>query len=405
MSFKEGVPPNEPQRGFVDRDAIHNVWDHEESFKQVKSGLNEEATLEHRQEIEVTGKELLKSDDPYQIKVGIHLLRLCLWQNQSLAREWVESIAPNLLGHPHPRVRHSALWNVRSSVWQDETLAAQGLRFAQAGLLDNDPAVQRVAIWTNGDAVVNNPSLYVDGLNSINDFLKNNPKESNYLFALEEFFMPLNGTFNQEESYRSSVHEMRQNNDGYPGVKGRCSNILQEEFIVDEEDRGKVRQRLLEVTQGLPEAELVINGQYTEAMHKLANQFTNAQTFIDRMRKLWVIRDLSWMDEHVDTVVFQKLADSLQDTRDGDLIRTTSVVLADNILKAPEEVADVSTAIVKRFYNSSDIDGSQIVVAQTLTPLKFFSPSTQSKLSAILPDLQLRAANKSVSFTLNNLAV
>jgi len=328
-----------------------------------------------------------------------------LWQNQSLAHEWVESIAPNLLTHPHPRVRHSALWNVRSAVWQDETLAAQGLRFAQAGLVDNDPAVQRVAIWTNGDAVINDPSLYVEGLTSINNFMKNNPKESNYLFALEEFFMPLNSTFNQELSYRSSIQEMRQGNDGYPGVKGRCSNILQEEFIIDEEDREKVRQRLLVVTQGLPEEELVLNGQYTEVMRRLIDQFTNAQTFIDRMRRLWLIRDLSWMDKHVDKLVFQKLADSLQDTRDGDLIRTTSVVLADNILKAPEEVAEKAIATVKKFYDSSDIDGSQIVVAQTLTPLKFFSPNTQSKLSAILPDLQLRAANKSVSFTLNNLAV
>lgn len=404
MSFEERALPNEPQKGFVDRDPIHNVWDQEEYFKKVKSSLKEGATLEHRQEIEATGKTLLNSKDPYQVKLGIHLLRLCIWGNQPLAQEWVESIAPNLLSHPHPRVRHSALWNVRSSVWQDDSLADQGLKYAQVGLLDDDPAVQRVAIWTHGDAVVNNPNLYVNGLNSINAFLNKNPKESNYLFALEEFFMPINGMFNDEETYRRTMQKMRQDNDGYPGVKGRCSNILGEEFSYTQEDREKVHQRLIGVTQKIPEVALVISEQYNEAINRFTDQFVNSQTFIDRMRRLWVIRDLSWMDEHVDKGVFQKLADSLQDTRDGDLIRTTSVVLADNILKAPDEIADEATATVKRFYESSDIDGSQIVVAQTLTPLRY-SPRSRLKLAAILPDLHSQAANKSVSFTLSNLTL
>ncbi len=391
------------QSRFMDRDPIHNIWDQEDYFNKIKSTIINGAPQSFTQEIEATGKSLLDSDDPYQVKIGILLLRLCIWDNQPLAEEWVNEIAPDLMTHSHPRIRHSTLWNVRSSIWQDEALAEQGIKLARNGLHDGDPAVQRVAIWTHGDAVLNNEDLYIPGLESIKSFIQDNPKESNQLFALEEFFMPLRKSFKDEDDYKEAIIEMRNQSRGYPGVNARCSNILGEDYSISIDDREDIHQRLLTATSNTGEMTLIKDRKYKEAMHQIVKQISVAQTFIDRMKRLWIVRDLSWMDDSVDLDIFQQLSSFLSDTRDGDLIRTTSVVIADHILKFPVELADQAIETAERFFNESDIDGSQIVVAQTLTALRDHNSETKSKLLNALPSLYSSAANRSVSRTLDNL--
>jgi len=388
---------------FSDRDPIHNVWDQETYFKEIKSRLKASLSPESLKEIEATGKNLIQASDPYKQKVGIHLLRLCIWQNPEFASEWINNIAPTLLSHEHARIRHSTLWNVRSAIWQDHTLAEEALRFAQDGLNDVDPAVQRVSMWTHGDAVVQDQALYPSASISMKDFLTRNPKESNYLFALEEFYMPLSVTFGTDVDYLDEIRDISQKSEGSPGIKGRCANILENAFDVTQEDRLEIEKRLLESNCSATQKSLVLDGKHNEALTMLTDEFVCADTFMDRMKMVWIIRDLSWLQSSCDVLSFQKLANSLGDTRDGDLIRTTSVVLADNILLHTDALAEVAVDAVEDFYKHSDIDGSQIVVAQILTPLRNYSDYSRATLQRALPGLAERTANKSVNFTLNRL--
>ena len=142
-------------------------------------------------------------------------------------------------------------------------------------------------------------------------------------FTLGEYFAPIQTLFSNDVDYREQLTKMRESNIGYPGIQGRCANILGEEFTISSIDRNLIRGRLAKSLANFPESNIIASGNYNSALDSLTNQFAAAQTFTERMRKLWIIRDLIWMSSGNNEEIFIKLAGTLTDMRDGDLIRTT----------------------------------------------------------------------------------
>lgn len=98
------------------REEINNVWDKDPELDKARDILASEED-ESLLELSYTGISLLTSEDPYQVKTGIQILRLCLSRNETVVDFWMKNQASRLMQHEHPRVRHSALWNVRTALW------------------------------------------------------------------------------------------------------------------------------------------------------------------------------------------------------------------------------------------------------------------------------------------------
>ncbi len=175
-----------PYQAQLDREPVYNIWDNAGGeFFELKRGIKSgEIPIDEALRI---GNDFLRSTDPAYVKTGIHVYRLAMWEEPTVAKTWV-ALAPDLFRHSHPRIRHSVIWNLRTAAWQDPRLASFGLPYAQEGLGDPDGGVQRASVWAHGDFVVNELNLFDAAYKSLNEFLEDNPKESNYLFALERFF-------------------------------------------------------------------------------------------------------------------------------------------------------------------------------------------------------------------------
>lgn len=390
----------EPEK-LVGRDAIHNVWDHDTDFRKIKSSLVENVDPKIISEIYESGINLLKSDQPYQVKLGIHLGRLCIWRDSNLAQEWLMNVAPDLLSHSHPRVRHSALWNLRSANWQDPGVASYVLEYGKAGLLDPDPAVQRVAMWTLGDSIIADPSLFNSANEAMLSFLRANPRESNCIFALEEFYSQLQKILGLTPEYKNALQEIKEMAIGLPGLRARTMGMLGETFEITEDEENKSIERVAKISPQTKE--LIDGGKYDDAIRYLAFSFRDAKTFAERMKNVWLARDLLWSNPDNAVQIFTEFAKNITDTSDGDIIRTMSVVLGDCVLVKPEELCEIAIRTVRRFFESSDIDGSQIVMSQILSPLARGSDKVRKSVIQSVSELDKNSANKSVTFALNNL--
>lgn len=388
---------------YTDREPIHNIWDHDSYFKKLKDEFGQSPSAECVVELERFGRSLLTSSDPYQLKLGMHLLRLCIWHDKQLAREWVNNMAPDFLSHSHARVRQSALWNVRCAIWQNSSLTSRALEYARRGLNDTDPGIQRMSLWVHGDCVVNNPQLLEAALASVQGFLKGYPKETNYLFALERFYNPIKSIMDREEIWREIVREMMRNNYGMLGLKARCSLALREPCILPEQEIQFATQKVLQIVQGTPLETLVASAQFKELLQVLIQQFHGTQIFADRMKTLWLIRSILWSSRCGDEALYRVLSENVSNAQDGDLLRTIIVVLGDCILQNPVELSVKGIQSTIDFFRNSDIDGSQIVVAQTFLPLAKFSDKAGSLLSQVLSDLNGFAANISVTRALQQI--
>ncbi len=383
------------------RDAVYNVWDNQSG----QFGYIKDAIQSGEMPIDVavgTANDWLGSQDPAQVKAGIHIYRLCMWQEPQVADEWVEK-APTLFEHPHPRIRHSTIWNLRTAAWQDPRHGRFGLDFAQAGLLDPDPGVQRASMWAHGDFTVNDPNLFRDAFASLQEFLDSNPKESNYLFALERFFKSLKQPFGDTPEYRNMLAKMIEESTGYPGLRARSVRLLDDEVCpaAAAEDKRVVREKLHEATRDSSIAGLVGFDLYDQAFVSTAHDFANAGTFEEGLQHLKVMKYLAWMSGSL-REPFEIVAGTLLDKRDGDLARSASVVLADCTIRQPDDLAQTATDAVSSFYRVSDIDGSQIVVQLILDPVRCAGDEARQAVQAITPILYEHAANRSVTYALDN---
>jgi len=398
MSNKERGTQPEPNQKPSDREPINNLWDQDSRILVARKGL-QSRSLETLDELNKTGHALLSSEDPYQVKLGVQMLRMCLTRDFSLAKTWMTVDAPKMMQHAHPRVRHSSLWNVRTSVWFDRTVAPQALSFAKQSLNDQDPAVQRVAIWTHGDSVINDPQQFPEALFSINQFLNLTRKESASLFALEEFFVPLRRTFGQTQDYQDAVKAIIEMFPGYIGLKERAAKLLGIDEVTSQEDTSIAQQRLIGMTSSLHVAEMVRTNSLTDAINFLLQEMNKSTAFGISMRNTWLIREMLWLEPSMAQAIFSNMKESVLRNTDGDLIRTMCVVLGDCLLISPL-LASEASQFVKDFYNIADNDGSQIVVAQTLVPLSKQSKELNSVLRSTVAAVSPKASNRSVLFTL-----
>jgi len=389
---------------FSDRDSIHNIWNRGDMLQEAKITLSGYRQLNQLKELEKKGLSLLNLSDPYLVKTGIQIVRLCLPQDSDLATSWVNDYAPSLINHPHPRVRHSSLWNIRTAIWQDATLASTGLELAKTKLEDQDPAVQRVAIWTHGDAVVNDLSLFENALLSITSYLNANDRESAALFAIEEFFGPLKKIYGDTEAYRAALIDILNNSGGYIGLKARCSLLLETPLEITTQDILLTKDRLRQVTLGNDIEPLIADEDYETAIERLSYEAQQSPTFGVSMRNIWLIRDILWLKSTSPRKIFNLATNIILKHEDGDLIRTASVLVGDCILQDIDGLADDAIIFVNNFFETSDNDGSQIVVAQTLRPLTRGADPTQQKLKEAILKIP-NAENISVINTLISLAV
>lgn len=383
------------------REAVYNIWDNQAGhFGRIKDAIKS-----HAMPVEdalTTANNLTASEDPAQIKSGIHIYRLCMWEEPEVAHEWVLQ-APQLFAHPHPRIRHSTIWNLRTAAWQYPAYGHFGLSFAKEGLQDPDPGVQRASMWAHGDFTVNDPELFGDAYASLQSFLDANPKESNYLFALERFFKSLKGPFGEDKRYRSMVSRMIAESTGYPGLRSRSARLLDDEVSSSDVKRDKavVREKLHNATRNSTIGDLVGADMYDQAFTSTAQDFAHAGTFEEGMEHLKVMKYLAWMSHDIQEP-FEILADTLTDKRDGDLARSTSVIMADCAIRQPETLAQPAANAVDSFYGASDIDGSQIVVQLILDPVRHAGDNVKAHVDNVMPSLYSNAANRSVTFALDN---
>lgn len=384
-----------------ERGLIHNIWDRDANIREARHNLKS-ITPEAVKELNESGHSLLVSEDPYMVKLGVQMLRLCMPHDVDIARNWVVDDAPKLLNHNHPRVRHSSLWNARSAVWVDPSVAPLVLDLAKNALLDEDPAVQRVAIWAHGDSVINEPELFEPALIAIQDYLKMNRGETAMLFALEEFFIPLRELKNTSE-YDDAIREIDQGSQGMIGLKARVANLLQTPLELTKDDVYLAHERVMLAAEKFSCKELVKSKKYSEAIDLLLDESSQNIVFDRNMLSVWLIRELLWLDTSNAGKVFSSLKELVLKNHDGDLIRTASVVLGDCLIIAPGLVEE-AVQFVNDFYDVTDNDGSQIVVAQTLSSLATASNEYESQLSDIIAEIMPRASNSSVLYTLKLLA-
>lgn len=321
-----------------------------------------------------------------------------MWQEPRVAEEWMQR-APKLFSHPHPRIRHSVIWNLRTASWQNPQLGATGLKFAQEGLKDSDLGLQRASIWAHGDFVVNDPNLFDKAYKSLDQFLEQNPRESNYLFSLERFFRSVRVPFGTDPRFRASVLRMMGNSGGSPGLRVRATTMIDEEMS-DE----KLRADIESVNQRYDRA---VKGTYLSTFSRdqsfiaTAHNFQESKTFRECLHHLSLMRYLAWLSGDLKEP-FEILAQTLIDKRDGDLDRSASSVMADCTIRKPDELASTASNAVRNFFTQSDNEGSQIVIQLILDPVRHASQASQQEVEAVMPTLHKYVANRSVSFALGN---
>lgn len=379
----------------LDRDPVFNVWDNASGiFSAVKSNITKGITS--IDEAIWMADRLFQSSDPAVVKTGIHIYRFCMWQNSAVAEEWMKRAEP-LFNHGHPRIRHSAVWNLRTASWQDSKFAQTGLEFAQKGLKDTDAGVQRASMWALGDFVVNDPNLFIPAYNSLNQFLVSDPKESNYLFALERFFRSLKIPYGSDPRFQDSIAHMRKESNGYPGLRARSAvllddNVSKEEEKIDMELVSKKYRKAVESTA-------LDTVSPDQAFVSTTRDFQRSDTFAKGLNNLRLMKYLVWLSEDLNQP-FEVLAQTLSDKRDGDLSRSASVIMADCSIRKPHEIDHSAAEAVKSFFEQSDIDGSQIIVQLVIDPILHIDPKLQTESAKVLPELQKLAVNKSVIFAL-----
>jgi hypothetical protein len=398
--FKEQEPSIVPS--FQDREEIHNIWDSHTHLLEARENLAS-PTQAIIVDIEQKGFELLDSTDPYKVKLGIQMLRTCIWHDTQLAQDWIKVHSKSLLEHSNPRVRHSALWNIRASVWQNPEFADQVKEIARTKLIDSDPAVQRVAVWVLGDSVVNDPKLFNSANMSVFNYLTSSDKESSTLFALEEFYMPLRSIFSREAGYLESISQIKALNNYNIGIKARCANALGESFQITWEDRDALKNRLMGVFRESEIGDYLENEKFTVALQRLNTDLKSTLMFNTGMKNLWLVKDLLWLSDSNSIGTYLFLKEFALKNTDGDFTRTISVVLSDCTYQNTEIIAPYAIKFVEEFFKINDNDGSQIVMAQTLSSLRNYSLYTNYLLKIILPELIKTAANKSVISSLEKL--
>ena len=382
----------------LDREPVVNIWDNKSGiFSSIKDGIKSgEIKIEDALH---TADDLFKSKDPAQVKTGIHIYRLCMWREASVAKDWVDK-APALLKHPHPRIRHSTIWGLRTASWQDAQFSASGLSFAQQGLKDEDLGVQRASMWALGDFVLNDFNLFPLAYGSLNQFLARNPKESNYLFAVERFFRTLKVPFGYDPRFRDAVSRMRKESDGYPGLRARTAAMLDENVSVKESqvDTTLITEKYKRNINNTNLVQLPTN----KSLSVVARNFQAARTFMGGIDCLKLMKYLVWLSEDLKEP-FEILAQTLTDKRDGDLSRSVSVIMADCVTRKPNEMAGDASQTARNFFKQSDNDGSQIIVQLILDPVRHEGDqSAQKVVENIMPELHKYADNRSVSVALEN---
>lgn len=373
------------------RDAVFNIWDNNSGiFQGIKDGIKTGGIA--LDEAVGTANNFLHSTDPAIIKTGIHVYRLCMWKDPAVAYEWITK-APELSLHSHPRIRHSTIWNLRTASWQDPKLGKVGLPFAQAGLKDNDQGVQRASMWAHGDFVVNDPNLFPEAYASLEEFLSTNPKESYNLFALERFFRSLKTSYGADARFKHTVARMRRDSEGYPGLRARSAAMLDETVSSEE-----ARKDISIVTEKYKQSVVGTNLDalpYDSALERAAHNFEQSQTFTDGLQSLKTLKYLAWLSGDL-REPFEILTKSLTDKRDGDLARSLTVVMTDCTIRKPDEMAQPGVKAVKNFFESSDIDGSQIVIQLILDPIRNAGEKAKQEVDCVIPTLIQYAANRSV---------
>ncbi len=379
------------------REPIFNVWDNNSGVFSVIKDRIESGQVSIDGALR-TANGFFESPDPAIVKTGTHIYRVCMWKDPSVADEWMTK-APVLLSHPHARIRHSAIWNLRTASWQNARLGAVGLEFAQKGLKDKDPGVQRASMWAHGDFVVNDPNLFSPAYDSLSQFLEENPKESNYLFALERFFRSLKAVHGNGPRFLDAVSRMRKASDGYPGLRARSAVLLDDNLSTSELETDMV----------------LVSKKYRKAVSNTnldniptdksfiftAKDFQDTKTFTRGIQDLKLMKYLVWLSEDLNEP-FEILAQTLTDKRDGDLARSASVIMNDCTIRKPDDLDIPAVKAVQSFFEQSDIDGSQIIVQLILDPVRHASHASQKEVGAVMPTLHKYAANGSVSFTLGN---
>ena len=381
----------------LDREPIVNIWDNKSGiFSTIKDAIKSG-------EIEIedalhAANDLFKSTDPAQVKTGIHIYRLCMWREPSVAKEWID-IAPLLFNHSHSRIRHSTIWGLRTASWQDSQFSSSGLAFAQQGLKDEDLGVQRASMWALGDFVLNDPNLFSLAYNSLNQFLAESPKESNYLFAMERFFRSLKVSFGDDPRFRDTVSRMKKESNGYPGLRARTAALLNEKVSVSESQIDT--ELITEKYKRNINSTTLVRLPTDKSLIVAARSFQAARTFMEGINCLKLMKYLVWLSEDF-SEPFEILAETLTDKRDGDLSRSVSVIMADCVIRKPDEMAETASQTVKNFFQQSDNDGSQIIVQLILDPVRHGSQSTQKVVENLMPVLHKYADNRSVSVALEN---
>ena len=382
----------------LDREPVVNIWDNKSGiFSTIKDGIKSgEIGIEDALR---TANDLFKSKDPAQVKTGIHIYRLCMWRESSVAKEWIDK-APALFNYPHPRIRHSTIWGLRTASWQDPQFSASGLTFAQQGLKDEDVGVQKASMWALGDFVLNDSNLFPLAYRSLDQFLAGSPKESNYLLAMERFFRSLKLPFGYDPRFRDAVSRMRKESDGYPGLRARTAAMLDENVSVKESqvDETLVTEKYKRNINGTSLAQLPTD----KSLIVVARNFQAANTFMGGINCLKIMKYLVWLSEDLKEP-FEILSETLTDKRDGDLSRSVSVIMADCVIRKPNEIAEDASQTVRNFFKQSDNDGSQIIVQLILDPVRHDgNQSAQKVVENVMPALHKYAENRSVSVALEN---
>lgn len=387
------------------RDPINNIWDEDTFFQFTKTAVKSDSSSHKIQATAEFGRRLLLTVDPYLVKFGIQLFRISLWHNADFARAWVMDTAPNLAFNPHPRVRHSNLWNIRTSVWMDPSLASVVLPICYKALKDEDAAVRRVAIWVLGDCVANDPTLFSEVMSVVSEYLQTTTKESTLLFALEEFFLPNRLRFGAHSDFRTALQRMQRSAVGLPGVQARAASILGVPIAINQIDRQLILDRIS--GRDVVSKELLESRDLGAMVDVTIERLFDSVGFISRMNTIWAVRDLLWVEPDLAERLFLPLATLIAGTRDGDLFRTISFVLGDCVLLAPTQLMEHACNTVLDLYSHQDNDGTQIIIAQILWPARhrILADIVKSErmMSNILPAMLRNAINLSVTHTLKNL--
>jgi DNA-binding ferritin-like protein (Dps family) len=380
---------------FADRALIDNVWDSDLGFAQAKQELREDPSPAKIASTKEMGLALLNNVEPYKTKVGLLLLRLCIWCDVDFAHDYTKHIVLPFVRHTHPRIRQSALWNIRATVWQDRELIETVLPLLKTAVDDPEPAIRRMTLWILGDCAFLNRIYLSPVHNLVKTLLNRDTKESTYLFALEHYFRT-----NQivDSSLIDDFAELIQKNSyGMIGLKQRCLKFSSSLTTITQDEFSYAKKNLEVSVADILDREFRPTDTNESTVDKLYSYFKQTSLFKNRMKVLWLLRRLLWHDAKIAPKVYELLEEHLLAEKDGDLCRTLSVVLGDAIRQSNGLLVNVGRQHAVDFFSSSDIDGSQIVIAKNLVTRKSGSLEDVESLKKDLARLNSAAANHSVS--------